>query len=353
MSFITLDQGQGWRAVVAGAALAMLAGVAQARTEVVSWSYVSPCMIDGFELHYGASPTDLDQSVDVGRPRQAGGHFSYPLDLPDQDEVFVCVAAIRGQEKSVCSDTVSLPPSTSGSPRTDPAPGAANRSWCEDFNSGTSVAWVDTGPDNSLVRSPGLFGVTDLGDANYALSTSSPDDDVHSHFLGVDIGGLAAPQWSRYEYSGQMQFTDASAQVGVTLYSRFNIQTGYYRLSPDTQGDFALTRDQVDPTYRCVSLSAPPEQAAPNVWYAFRVQVENGSLHTELKLKVWPADKREPDGFQARCTDSSSDRQLSGTVGVWSAGPGMKLWDNLYVAELAEPLAGDPVGAPGKPELVP
>ena len=337
-------------------ALALLAsaGVAQARTEVVSWSHVSPCLIDSFEVRYGNSPQSLT-GINVGRPRQAGGHFSYPLDLPDQDQVYVCVAAIRGGETSACSTSITLAPSTIGSPRTEPAPAEANRTWCEDFSGGSNLAsWAHTGPDNSLTRVPGLFNTTDVGNGNYVLSTSTTSTDVHSHFIGASSIGVPSPQWTHYEYSGQMQFSDTATGIGVTLYSLYDLATDYYRLGRGAQGNFQLERDHVDPIGNCVAGPAPQTQALPNVWYAFRIQVEDRNVETRLQTKVWRADKREPEGFQWTCTDSRPSRQLAGAVGVWSSGPGLKLWDNLFVAELDQPpVTATPLGAPGKPRLVP
>ena len=329
------------------------AGAAAARTEVVSWSHVMPCSVDGFELRYGPDPENLT-SIDVGRPRQAGGHFSHALELPDEDAVYVCVAAFRGEQMSDCSTGVTLSPSPIGSPRSQPAPSADNRLWCEDFSGGTyPPGWLPTGPAFSLQPAPSLFAPVAREDGNFALGTSSPDADIHSHFVGTSNDGLPSPQWSRYEYSGQMQFSHVDSGVGVTLYSQFNVATGYYRLGRSPQGNFLLERNQENPTFNCEPGLATPTIALPGIWYAFRIQVEDQSLHTRLQTKVWRADKREPEGFHWVCRDSAQNRRLSGAVGVWATGPGMKQWDDLNVAELAEPSASDPLGAPGKPELVP
>lgn len=323
---------------------------ASARPEVVTWSHDQPCDVDGFELRVVPSAGSPAQIIDVGRPRQAGGHFSYVLDLGDEEDVSICVAAHRGGLMSECSNSLNLAPSTVGTNRSVPAPGEDNHMWCEDFNRGTSPGWMHTGPGSSLAPAPNLFSVQNVGGENYALWTSAEQPDIHSHFLATDVDGIQSQLWSAYEYSGQMRFGDDDGGVGVTLYSRFAFETGYYRLGREAQGSFEVTRPQQDPSFRCDPPEAVPS-AVPNTWFTFRVRVQDEGIHTTVETKVWRADEREPEGFQLTCTDSGSGRQPSGAIGVWSAGVGQKWWDNLSVSRLPPEVESDPLGIPGKPEL--
>lgn len=332
----------------------LLAPAAWARVEVVSWSYELPCSVDRFELHYGSAPTSLDNVLDVGRPRQAGGHFSWELEVPDGQETWVCVTAIRGNETSECSNLVTVEAGVDDDLRSEPAPGAAERNWCDDFAGGVARSgWVDTGPGSSLDPESGHFRIASLGRSNPALVSSSGADDVHSHYLSPDDRGTPSAQWTRYEYSGQMMFADDEGGVGATVYSLFDSAASYYRLArePGT-GSFVLERDHVDPSYRCFP-AAEPVSTVPGEWYAFRIRVKNEGDWTALHAKVWPASRREPEDFQLFCTDRRPARQASGAVGVWAAGIGLKAWDDLHVSALSDPADSDPLGAPGQPELVP
>ncbi len=339
-----------WFTAVAFALVGLLAASsASARIEVVSWSHVMPCSVDGFELRYGTSPGTLDNIVDVGRPRQAGAHFSYELDVPENQEIYVCVAAVLGQLTSACSNQVTIETASEDEQLSQPAPEEDQRTWCEDFTDGSrGPAWIDTAADSSLQGTSGMFDVAAV-DGDIALTTDGPDNGIHSHFLGADLQGTPATQWSAYEYSGEMQFSEAGGGVGVTLYSRYNVERSYYRLGRQPlTGTFRLERDQIDPSWKCVA-AGQAVYVVPGEWYAFRVQAQDEATQTTLQAKVWRSDESEPSGFQWLCTDIRPNRQLAGAIGVWSTGSGAKAWDSLHVANL--PVAG--LGAPGKPELVP
>lgn len=339
-------------ALAVGAFVLLLSADASARPEVVTWSHDSPCDIDGFELRIGPTPDQVTQILDVGRPRQAGGHFSYSLELDDDADLYICVAAHRGGLTGECSNQLNLAPSTVGTTRSVPAPRQENRTWCEDFNQGTSPGWVHTGPNDSLERDPSLFSVENVGGENYALSTTSEQPSVHSHFLASDVDGVEARLWSAYEYSGEMRFADDGAGIGVTIYSLFDSATGHYRLGRDAQANFELTRARIDPSFRCTPTAAEVP-VLPNVWFSFRVRVHDTGQQIIVEGKVWRADEREPEGFQSTCTDSDSARPPSGAIGVWSDGPGQKWWDNLSVSRIESESGTDPLGIPGRPELTP
>ena len=71
-----------------------------------------------------------------------------------------------------------------------------------------------------------------------------------------------------------------------------------------------------------------------NVWYRFRIQVEDTNIRTEIRAKVWPESDSEPADWQVEAYDVSPTRLTAGTIGLWSMGSGNKYWDNLAVASL-------------------
>ncbi len=345
-----------WIILVLAAPGLLAASAASARDEMITWSYEHPCDVEGFEIRYGPSPSSLDDVIpaeEVGRPRQVGGQFSYVLEgLPEAGETHVCVVAVRGDERSACSNTLVLSAATAKPILAGNTP-APEAELCEDFSGGTrSSDWVDTGAGASLVQESGLFRVEML-DRHYpmvrseALVLSTPGDDVHSHFLGWDGAGVAAADWTAYEYSGQMMVKKNDGGVGVTLYSSYTDEDDYYRLGRHPKAaNFVLERPgrfglncnpQVDPVH-----------VAAGQWYNFRILAENGPDASRFTAKVWHAASREPQRPQLDCTDIDPARQLSGAVGVWASGNGTKAWDSLRVSAQ---LQTDVLGPPGKPEV--
>ena len=76
---------------------------------------------------------------------------------------------------------------------------------------------------------------------------------------------------------------------------------------------------------------------AANVWYAFRIEVEDTGSQTNIRARVWEAGTTEPATWQIDMYDSSGSRRTAGTVGVWSHAFGNKYWDDLVVAEITPP----------------
>jgi hypothetical protein len=74
--------------------------------------------------------------------------------------------------------------------------------------------------------------------------------------------------------------------------------------------------------------------AVANVWYRFKIQVEDTGTQTEIRAKVWSENDSEPVDWQAEAYDVSPTRLTSGTIGVWSMGSGNKYWDDMAVVTL-------------------
>ena len=76
--------------------------------------------------------------------------------------------------------------------------------------------------------------------------------------------------------------------------------------------------------------------SSPNVWYWFKIQVEDTGSRTEIKAKVWPENSTEPTAWQADCYDSKSSRLTSGAIGVWGYDRGRKYWDDTAIVSLLQ-----------------
>ncbi len=194
----------------------------------------------------------------------------------------------------------------------------------EDFNSyvlGDDPAnWFDTQPGNSLA--PGNSFYVGTGGGTTHLEISTTESNVHSHFVG------ALPSPSGYEFTGRMKITRDTGGIGVTFFSQFPNEVAYYRLRRYIGNSF-----HVSPVGTSISGGATDTGVVPlaNVWYAYRIQVEDTGSQTEIRANVWVDGDLEPAGWQVDCFDSSTSRLTTGTVGVWSFWQGAKRWDDIGV----------------------
>ena len=63
-----------------------------------------------------------------------------------------------------------------------------------------------------------------------------------------------------------------------------------------------------------------------------------GDKHVQAQRaieKLWEEGSGEPDAWQIDCLDAAGTHR-AGTAGVWSKGPGIKLWDDLEVRPLGD-----------------
>jgi hypothetical protein len=86
-----------WRGLVRTIALAVLlslvASAAGARTELLRWQHPDPSTVSGFKVYVGNASGSYQTTLDVGKPAPSGGVFSYSLQVPDSNTVFVAVSA--------------------------------------------------------------------------------------------------------------------------------------------------------------------------------------------------------------------------------------------------------------------
>lgn len=188
-------------------------------------------------------------------------------------------------------------------------------------------SWVDTGPSNSLVPSD-LFAVRDVA-GTATFGTASAFTNIHSHYTGAGSAGLAG-----YRYSGRMRIGDRNGGIGVTFLSQFPGSVAYYRLRRYQGQGFHLAPVGTQTTAGTTETGVTP---LANRWYRFVVEAEDLGDRTEVRAKVWDESTAEPADFQAVATDASATRLTTGTIGLWSMGPGGKDWDDLRVELLTPP----------------
>lgn len=346
-----------------GIAFAVLgsADPAAARTETLEWEYSAPERIAGFEVLWGTQSGSYAHVVDVGDLGASGGVYTYGLEVPDAATVYIAVRAYDGSgvrsgasnERVRTASGGSAPPVEPPPPSPDPDPTAAAPDPFSpagdlviDFQSastGTAVGgWVDTRADNSLSIDDSLFDVVDL-DGNRALRTRSVETNIHSHYTAGNSDG-----WTSYEYRGAMLITDASGGIGVTALSGYPDQDVYYRLRRYAGTAFDLAPHGTTLSCANDSTGVVPQAGA---WYRFSLRVDVGSSNNRVRAKVWRDGTSEPGSPQVDCSDTSSSRPRAGTIGVWSMGPGTKLWDVLDVDGIGSTSTPAPV-PPAPPTLI-
>jgi hypothetical protein len=209
----------------------------------------------------------------------------------------------------------------------------STEAYAEDFeayNDGDDPAgWLDTAANNSMAENDSLFEVFDLS-GNKVFGTTSTQTNIHSHYPGPGIDTLSA-----YEYSGRMMMTSSDGDIGVTFFSQYPNTDAYYRLRQYGNGAFHIAPHPHGTEVNGDSVTGVVP--SPNVWYWFRILVEDTGSRTEIRAKVWPENSVEPAVWQLDCYDNSASRLRAGTIGVWSMGSGSKYWDNLTVTPLGPP----------------
>jgi hypothetical protein len=186
--------------------------------------------------------------------------------------------------------------------------------------------WMDTAAKNSMAENDSLFEIFDL-DGDKVFGTTSTQTNIHSHHTGPAIDTLSA-----YEYSGRMMMTASRGGIGVTFFSQYPNTDEYYRLR--RYGNRAF---HIAPHPHGTKIYGDTDTgvySSPNVWYWFKILVEDTGSRTEIRAKVWPENAAEPANWQVDCYDSKFSRLTSGEIGVWSYYSGRKYWDDLAVVGL-------------------
>ena len=141
--------------------------------------------------------------------------------------------------------------------------------------------------------------------------------------------GSEAQTWQNYEFSGRFYHARAGGHIGIVAYSQMlRGLSRYYWLGHEGQ-EYFLLRDSEGT--RSASTGV---EATPRTWYSFRIRIENQEGFTAVRAKLWPAREAEPVAWQAIIQDDDPARSTRGTVGLWAAGAGRKLFDDLLVTAL-------------------
>ncbi|NMF86620.1 LamG-like jellyroll fold domain-containing protein, partial [Nodosilinea sp. P-1105] len=215
----------------------------------------------------------------------------------------------------------------------------------------TPEGWVSTVDRLTPEDTADLFQALDLN-GKTVLGTDSSLTGTTAHYAPAGEDTLG---WSHYRYQGKLRFTEADSGIGLTVLSRTPAGVDQY---------YALRRDADQPTFQLVGhplgvqpLTAEPDSSLdsgvlpePDTDYRVTIEVEAGAEATHLRAKIWVAGTLEPEDFQIKAVDSSDVRITAGTVGVWTAGPGRKTFDDLKV--LQETLLAEDFSAYG-PEADP
>jgi hypothetical protein len=66
---------------------------AQARTETLRWQHPTPAQVAGFRLLVGNASGSYQTTLDLGMPTASAGVYSYALQVPDSNTVYVTLTA--------------------------------------------------------------------------------------------------------------------------------------------------------------------------------------------------------------------------------------------------------------------
>lgn len=352
----------------------------------------------GYTLHIGPAAEDYATEFDLGSPPVAGGTVVYAIDLEDSLDLFVALRAYdTNGTRSAYSNEIRvsavpapppadpLPPAPVPEPEPEPDPepeppttpdpdpeppttpepspppdtgsGPEVRDeqlFFDDFDSYASGQdpnpWLDTARGNSMLEAETLFEVMPAPGGGMAYGTTLQQTNIHSHFATAE-----SANWWNYEYSGRMRFSDKRAGVGVTILSDYPNSDSYLRLRRwHGKKRFSLSSHPYQKGVACDGETETGVESSANIWYAFRFRTEDTNDGTHVRAKVWAQSDPEPGDWQIDCLWTAWESPV-GRPGLWSMGPGQKLWDDLGASDLlhanigpdsdATPPTGDPVGS--------
>ena len=201
----------------------------------------------------------------------------------------------------------------------------------------TSVDVVSYGPHAR--RSWYLYRLALEGIAEVGVVASKPSFDSRvwwrnsgaaKEVLGEAVG------WAWARCCLRRELDSGAAGIGITAYSHYPSSDRYYRLRRFGIHSFHIAPhpdDDPDATAVCVGAADTDVFPDSDRWYRFRFQVFAIEEGTRLRAKVWPVGEPETADWQVDCSDETGS-SAAGSPGVWSMGPGVKLWDDIQVQKL-------------------
>lgn len=280
----------------------------------------------GHNIYYGTS-SSFSSKIDIGKAT------SFLISNLEEGTTyyFAATAYDRNKKESRFSDIVSyhIPGQSQrgddGPSQPDNNAGASD--FMEDFENylygSNPPDWLDTAAGNSMIEDNRLFNVFEIGN-NMVLGTRSTLLNIHSHHIKSYIDDL-----SSFEYTGRMMMTDPNGGIGVTFLSRYPFSDTYYRLRCTRHNSSFHIAPHPHGSSNVYGIIDTGVIAEANTWYRFRIRVDNMGTRNEILAKVWPEGSSEPSRWQVEAYDNSSERLVSGTIGVWSGHAGAKYWDDL------------------------
>ncbi|MEM7029992.1 MAG: neuraminidase-like domain-containing protein [Chloroflexota bacterium] len=190
--------------------------------------------------------------------------------------------------------------------------------------------WEQVGTRFYFEHSTNLFETGQIqGNIVYG-SDSKLSKVMHSH-----LNTAKSLEWTNYEFTGRLYFTDPDSSHGVTFFSQDpKGKHEYYRISKsNSDPNFALT---AYPPVRADLLDGRKDsgtEAKVNTWYQFKILVKSNPVtaETQIQANVWEQNKPEPTIYIIDATDKSEFRLTKGTIGIWASGDGEKYADTLVV----------------------
>ncbi|MBD2459655.1 hypothetical protein H6G89_01245 [Oscillatoria sp. FACHB-1407] len=201
--------------------------------------------------------------------------------------------------------------------------------------------WVDTSTRIDFDETLPLFkAIADPTDAsNIVLSFTETGDrelnSAYSHYTNP-TENPAVSTWTNYTYTGRFYVADLKGSIGVTVLSQFPAQQERcYRLGYDGNSSTTLQLVSLIPG-DIAPLGGTRDSGVAvqaNTWFRFRIEVESDDNlnQTRIRAKVWQSSTQEPQAFQIEAFEDGDQRLKAGTVGIWAADMGLKLFDDLRV----------------------
>jgi len=171
--------------------------------------------------------------------------------------------------------------------------------------------WTST-KSGSLEQDSAIFQVGDN-----VITTNSTQVNVHCHnnkIFDIDTG---------LYIHGKMQIDDLDGGIGVCFLSQMPETYAYYRLrryANDTT--FKLSPPSSDIVVEG-SIDSAFIPTLTSVNYLLHLTLED--VGVRIKAKLWNDGDSVPGSWSIDCYDSQK-QFTSGTIGLWSMGPGRKLW---------------------------
>jgi hypothetical protein len=198
----------------------------------------------------------------------------------------------------------------------------------------TSVDVISYGPHAR--RSWYLYRLALEGIAEVGVVASKPSFDSRKWWRNSGAAKevlIEAAGWAWARCCFRRKPDPRNGGIGITIYSHYPSSDRYYRLRRFGTKAFHIAAHPDDsPAVEPACMGASETDVFPDSdrCYRFRFQAFAIETGTRLRAKVWPLDETEPGKWQIDCTDEA-ESSAAGPPGLWSMGPGVKLWDDIRI----------------------